>query len=45
MIVSVPFFAPISPPETGASSARTFFSASFSAIRRAAAGLMVELST
>src|SRR5688572_16507783 len=45
MIVKVPFRAPGSPPETGASSASTECFASSAAIERAAAGLIVELST
>ena len=45
MIVSVASRAPMSPPLTGASNACTFFSARVAAIRRATAGLIVELST
>ena len=45
MIAKVPWRAPMSPPLTGASRHWTPFSPSFSAMRRAAAGWMVELST
>ena len=45
MMASVPLRAPISPPLTGASRHNTPFSPSTSAICRAVAGLMVELST
>ena len=38
-------FAPMSPPDTGASRDRTPFDSSFFAFERAEAGLMVELST
>ena len=45
MTVSVPFLAPMSPPDTGASRDSTPFDSSLFAIERAVAGLMVELST